>query len=123
MRPIVYLQFLTSVLWTIPNITQNCTYTSNATVIDSIKNTIENQTNSTAISMMQKLPYSKLLGVDVSNLIDLFKSIVQSINLDSSISSCKVYMIKYNIFNAFSILMNQTEFILLKNSSLPLANK
>jgi hypothetical protein len=123
MRPIVYLQFLTSVLWTIPNITQNCTYTSNATVIDSIKNTIENQTNSTAISMMQKLPYSKLLGVDVSNLIDLFKSIVQSINLDSSISSSKVYMIKYNIFNAFSILMNQTEFILLKNSSLPLANK
>ena len=98
MRPIVYLQFLTSVLWTIPNITQNCTYTSNATVIDSIKNTIENQTNSTAISMMQKLPYSKLLGVDVSNLIDLFKSIVQSINLDSSISSSKVYMIKYNIF-------------------------
>jgi hypothetical protein len=123
MRPIVYLQCLTSVLWTNPNITQNCTYTSNATVIDSIKNTIENQTNSTAISMMQKLPYSKLLGVDVSNLIDLFKSIVQSINLDSSISSCKVYMIKYNIFNAFSILMNQTEFILLKNSSLPLANK
>jgi len=123
MRPIVYLQFLTSVLWTIPNITQNCTYTSNATVIDSIKNTIENQTNSTAISMMQKFPYSKLLGVDVSNLIDLFKSIVQSINLDSSISSSKVYMIKYNIFNAFSILMNQTEFILLKNSSLPLANK
>ena len=123
MRPVVYLKCLTSVLWTNPNITQNCVYTDDSTNIDYIKNIIENQNSSSAIMMLENLPYSKFLVVDVSNLIHLFENIVQSVNSNASFSSSTVAMIKYNIFNAYSILMNQTSSILLKNSSLPVANK
>ena len=85
-----------------------------------------NGTNETTITMMQSIPYADFLLIDISNFISLFQNIVQTVNTDAltlRLSSNKIEEIKYNVFYAISVLMNQTSFLLLKNSSLSVANK
>ena len=102
-------------------ITPNCCYTSSSIVMNELEIAILNET---AITVLQNMPFKDFLLPDIANLISFFEYIVQIVNQKAdNTPSSKIATIKKSIFFAYSLLMNETSFLLMQNSSLLTINK
>jgi hypothetical protein len=73
---------------------------------------------------IEALPFTNFVLTDLSNIIELCEDIVKIVNQESpSFQSMKISNIKSTIFQTYSLLMNETRFILLRHSSLFTINR